>query len=311
MIALHFSAYAYLAVRTPDSSIISKPIGESFGDALKKEKESTRKTWSLRAITFPGSLFVDSTRVLSEPFEINLDRARQLDKLPQRRPVSFIWKELQKRRIEGESLPDFVLGEIAFTLNTGSNTGGTSVGISIWDEERQRPIEEIILPICVAESTRECPRAVSADSLAGPGLLELATEQSREGTPDASLHIFEMSDRVVGVFYEKPRPGVLTSGIYYPWTVSRSPQEFREALRRQQELFSTQSNKSFVGEDLVSMLFAGDRNAQVAFHQIGSFFEEHHQEKPFESANPPRLFVRMVLAEDGAVDRIVAFPVGL
>lgn len=310
LIAVHLGAYAYRPEETA-MAVFSSAVGEAFTEALMTQTTQSVEPWELRVIVLPGPLFITRPIVLAEPLQIDLGRVRKIEELPTMWSEESIWEKLQQRREEKKPLPDFVFGEIAFVLETGNQTGATSVGISIWDDATERPVEEIFFPVCIAEATSDCPESVPSDSLAGPGLLDLAKDQTQTGLPDASLHIFELPDRVVGVFYEKNEARKSHLENYYPWTISASPAISRDALMRQQARFSTEPKKAVVGEALSGVLFSNGASGGVAQARLSKFLEDHRSPKPFESAAPARFFVRMVLSEGRAEGRLAIFPLGL
>lgn len=236
LIALHLSGYPY-RTEAPAWSLSVQPASSDLGKILDERlRKRAVKTWNLRAIVMPGPLFRTTPTVLEDLFVVHLDRVLAFREQAKEVPEDLL-AELDRRRESGEAAPAYVFGQLPFILETGELTGPTSVGVSIWDELHHRPIDEIRIPLCIGESPEACPTKAPVFGLAGPGLVDLATQGVPAELPDASLHLFELPSRVVGVFHRRDRTCQDFQVCYPAWTASTSPAKFKDSLRNLQSQF--------------------------------------------------------------------------
>jgi hypothetical protein len=308
LIALHLAAFPYKEEKS-DWLVSSRHASPEFEEGLRLR--ASAEPWKLRVVVLPGPFFTTVPTVVEDELVIPPDDVLSY---PQRAvdPPADPLADLAARKKAGDPLPAYVFGEIAFALTTGDLLGATGVGVSLWDERTNRPIDEILIPLCIATSPDKCPTKTAIPSLAGPGLLGLATDESPEGLPDGSLHIFQMPWKsVVGVFHRKDSTGTSLQERYPSWRISTSPPEFKASLKNLQEDFGNGDDSVRIGGELASLLFPNEQSAQAAERAFLDFLSSRGDKEPFGSSTPARVFVRMVLDEGGQAGRSVVYPLGL
>lgn len=310
VIAVHFAAYGYGDARF---SVASRKALPSFVQRLAAwAQDQPGEVWRLRPIVLPGPLFASGPEVL-EPLEIDVSSALELRRVSSRESEGEIWEEL-RQSVHAKKRPDFVFGELAFAVRTGPETGASSIGISLWDERNDLPVDELRLPVCITEGEDECPPERPVDSLAGPGILDLANSDSISNLPDAALHILDFGDHVAAVYHQPGGGAAGENSVFLPWTIAadlaeQAPEDFRKQLQERLADFKDSSLAVDTGRRLRKLLFKGDRGA-AAEEAFRSFLASRGSTTPFASDKPARLFVRS-LAYEGRRSLLKTFPAAL
>jgi outer membrane protein OmpA-like peptidoglycan-associated protein len=296
-------------------------------EALDKEKDKGRAhSLSFQVVLLTDERFFETkSQVLPDPFYIDMDRIRTF--VPTKHSQSI--NPLEDLR-SGKD-PEYRFGCMKIPVTTSKNAHGrTAIGLSFWNSNR--PYTEISIPFCVRNqkdppcSSDLLPSRLSSTKLGGSGILDAigATAFDSQG-PNAAITIIELSpSAVVGVLYldnednssqgnkNTKREAKDSIDAYKIWTIEdESTKKFIEKLSAYQKDFGKIKDVAGTGNALKNLLFPPkNKEAVETRNALFSFLKKKSGSRPFESPNPPVIFVRVVL-EDDEIPRPWLYPIGL
>jgi hypothetical protein len=277
-------------------------VSESAADAgieIEKARETTLDEYHLRPILLTDPSFVTTPSQVLNDLTINLHRVRTFTPLDEKDNPFMILKR--------DKDAPFVFGDLSFEIVTAKTKGRTALGLSFWDLTLGKPIEELVIPLCIGESARDCGSTPeSRVSLRGIGIVDLESEKVT-GLSTAAVHIVELSrDWVVGIFARNFQPNF----EHRIWTVSKNADDFVTHLRELQKNFGHSTKDPVgVGAGIVNLLFPPrDDDAKSVRADFKAFVESHYGDHPFSKLDPPTLFVRTIIAD---LSQPALYPLGL
>jgi hypothetical protein len=295
LLALDLSAFSY---KKDKQGIFSRPPDEPFTRQVAQWLEEDRAAITLQVYMIPDlDYFLEPTKS-KESLTIKLDRIKKL-----RSKVGITLEGDPFIALKKDPDPPFVFGRVLFPITTGTHEGIASIGLSLWDMERGRPLDEISVRLCIA-SKATAPTVCKDTRQLGFGLkgtdsLRVASESSP--FPDAALHFFALDPqgRVVGLFRQNDQ-----SQEPIIWRLEKRASELYPYLGKTQlQVFNQASEEAFSqhGEELYNLLFpVKETKARAAFE---AFVSGHVNDK-----EPASIFVRLV--EPGASPPLLV-PLGL
>jgi outer membrane protein OmpA-like peptidoglycan-associated protein len=296
-------------------------------ETLDREKEQGRTPkLPFQVVLLTDEIFFKTkSHVLPEPFNVNMDRIRKFG------PKKYDQSINPLEDFKAGRDPEYRFGSLEIRVKTAENVyGRTAIGLSFWNSSR--PYSEISIPFCVRRPEEPpCPTSFQISAglgtkLGGSGILEASgTAVHDSQCPNAAITIIELSpSTVVGVLfidnvenrkhYDEQAERTAKDSIdkYKIWTIeNESTKKFVEKLKSYQNDFGKIRDVAGTGNALKNLLFPPiNKEAVEARDALFAFIQKKRGSRPFESADPPVIFVRVVL-EDDQIPRPWLYPIGL
>lgn len=291
-IAVDLSAFAYAAT---ESGVQSVRPGERFVAALQQWLDETeRKVVRLKILLLPDTTYFEQQAPQVASLEIDLERMRAARgaALPR---IENLFAELRAGRLQ-----NFVFSktDVDFTVRTraGLPGGAAPLAISIWDD--RRPIDEILVGFCTADSDCAGLRPVQT-GFKGFDAVRLAAQDAAL-RPTAAIHLIQLGS-------SSPVLGTLWWGnmeLPIVWKVEDSAQALASQLRNLMETLVPKPesvNRESEGRALFNLLFPDveeeGRQARNSFKQLLASHGINELE-PYPQNLLPALFVRTHFSAD-------------
>ena len=207
----------------------------------------------------------------------------------------------------GGGSANFLFGRIEpFEIRTAATAGETVIGIALWSVEAARPIEELSIPLCIAEKEDECKQRAGVISLRSGGAVDLGPDGVAAKVPDAAMHIIGLDpEHVAGIFAENKDGRLTPPSDYNVWRVASNAMDFLQEIDDQQQSFGEAYDDPIaVGHALMELLFPENENkpnypsednaARRARAKFEAFLKSSRASEPFGSVQHNALFVRMI-----------------
>lgn len=128
------------------------------------------------------------------------------------------------KRQSGETLQDFSqrvrAGQIRIGVQATSEGGCAVIGLSIWNENQDRPLDHLVHTVAVADASGKVPESCDGQGLDGnrlrAGLLSLMTVKP-DPPATAGIHIFKLKKSSSAVIYVERQPEG-TPAKSFAWT---------------------------------------------------------------------------------------------
>jgi hypothetical protein len=292
-ISIDLAALQYIA-----AGVLAVPTSQTFKIEVEKWLKPGMPDPILKVMLLanPGKFQASS---IVKDFKVNLSHLRKVWRNGSAKDDGC-FKTLRERFDEKKEEPDWKFGGIYFDVKTRNIGGRTAIAFSIWDKDR--PVDEVSIPLCIAESPGEeiqkCGDLEKKVYPKGLSSVRLATESSKG--PVAALHFVELDhdERLIGIL----RSQLWAADKYLVWQLNQTAAEFPTAISTQFlssiEKPISDNNLLVRGETLFELLFPAnaqsldDRNVR---DEVLNVLRPYLQKNPSaQDYIPPTIFVRMV-----------------
>ena len=308
LLVLHLSAFGYVV-----SGVTAEPAGAAATDWMDDFLKTAAPAAPLRVLMLPDTSFFSLVGPRASTLTVDVNAVRNWVAAASHPAVPAPLPAVRDARLKGQ-LPPFVFGEIALRFRTTAREGVGAIALSIWTDEG-RPLDEIAATFCVSSAATApalCTgRAPIAPTLRGVDAVRVAADG--DTPPDAALHFVELPGlSVMGVF----RDNRCADCEFVVWDLGRSGAELRKHLEATTlPAFSPDASADSLpdaGRGLFNVLFPDDGNpVQVTARAAFARFVGQELARGGPATSPPSIFVRAVLAGEGAGTDPLYLPVGL
>jgi len=292
-ISIDLAALQYIA-----AGALGVPTSQTFKMEVEKWLEPGMPDPILKVMLLADPKKFEASPIVKD-FKVDLSHLRKVWKSGSAKDDDC-FKTLRERFDEKKEEPDWKFGGIYFDIKTTNIEGRSAIAFSIW--EKERPIDEVSIPFCIAKSLGEekqkCGDLEKKVYPQGLFSVRLATESS-EG-PVATLHFVELDhdERVFGIL----RSQLWAADKYLVWQLNQTAAQFPTAISTQFlssiEKPISDENLLVRGETLFELLFPANAQScdgRKVRDEVLNMLRPYLQKDPsLENYIIPSIFVRMI-----------------
>lgn len=293
-ISIDLAALEYIA-----AGVLAVPTSQTFKIEVEKWLKPGMPDPILKVMLLADPKKFEASPIVKD-FKVNLSHLRKVWKSGSAKDDDC-FKTLRERFDEKKEEPDWKFGGIYFDVKTRNIEGRSAIAFSIW--EKERPIDEVSIPFCIAKSPGEekqkCGDLEKKVYPQGLFSVRLATETS-EG-PVAALHFVELDhdERVIGVLHSH----LWAANKYLVWQLNQTAAQFPTAISTQFlssiEKPISDENLLVRGETLFELLFPANAQSIIDGRKVRdevlNMLRPYLQKDPsLENYIPPTIFIRMI-----------------